>query len=54
MPIIQNSVAQQSSSSSSSSYGDFKDISKTIWKNTVTMRENNEFAVFDFLIPLDQ
>ena len=57
MPIIKNSVAQQSSSSSSSSsssYGEFKDISKTIWKNTVTMRENNEFAVFDFLTPLDQ
>ena len=54
MPIIKNSAAQQTSPSSSSGYGEFKDISKTIWKNTVSMRENNEFAVFDFLTPLDQ
>lgn len=54
MPIIKNNTARQSSPSSSGGYGEFKDISKTIWKNTVTMRENNEFAVFDFLIPLDQ
>ena len=54
MPIIKNSATQQSSPSSSGGYGEFKDISKTIWKNTVSMRENNEFAVFDFLIPLEQ
>ena len=54
MPIIKNSATQQSSPSSSGGYGEFKDISKTIWKNTVSRRENNEFAVFDFFIPLEQ
>jgi hypothetical protein len=53
MPIIKNNVSQQESTSTGA-YGSFQDVSKTIWKNTVSLRANNEFAVFDFLVDRDQ
>ena len=53
MPIIKTNVSQQGSTSTSD-YGPSQDVSKTIWKNTVSLRANNEFAVFDFLVDRDQ
>ena len=49
MPIIKNSNIE-TPAPSSNYYGAAQDVSKAIWKNTVSLKANNEFAIFDFLV----
>jgi len=53
MPIIKNTVAEPTRGYEGG-YGPSQDVSKEIWKNTISLRANNEFAVFDFLVECDQ
>jgi len=53
MPIIKNSNVE-TPAPSSNYYGAAQDVSKAIWKNTVSLKANNEFAIFDFLVERDQ
>ena len=53
MPIIKNSNIE-TPAPSSNYYGAAQDVSKAIWKNTVSLKANNEFAIFDFLVDRDQ